>query len=1278
MSKVIKPYPKSEIICKYVRNLHSQTIDLLDLNKKSISELHNIYTNYCVTMHLHLTAHRPVIDPICYAHEIDCTNQLLLINDKVVKDNAEYRLVAIPDTARDQYENYLDHLEYLITRLHRMKGKNRILALAISPILTKEKQYTPQFFYIDEKLENTYSIHPSKIQKLLHLETWFKDNMGRHILATSILNTTQNADWSMIQLGHLEACEHPFGITSELIPSNTLAKIRQSINKITSDFGWKAIKSPLPKIKSKSNRKITASDNRKIQMVHKSGLFGPEARKKKRALRFDKHRNVVKYAVISFGVADKKNNYTTEIHDSIIETIHNVAADNKLSVNYCLLIFYRWLQAKKFNGQWKSYFKRVFQIEKEHSPFISDTLRDYQKILKARERFLKYLDESQQNNQITTPAKRIAEIIISAGLFSYFANKMRLKDIIDALHKRLYQYNNQLFLDIKCIEKAKDSTKNIFRWYPDTTSHLLITGLERSSTPPLKTQINQELKSLLNKLIPGIPKKDPLSHFCKINTAALTIELPGYVVPIAQGKSNTVSIPIDSFTRIMSGKRLIPITTQDRQKKSIPYAWTLDINKFKSTITYKQTQSFQKALRKAFITADKEIGSDTRSKSNKQKTKLVSLIDKLLSDTTNFGPTCFLIGAWVIHICKHRTQYGNNLVFNTIYEYTNIISRGLIQVAFNKNILELFDLELEELYIESAYLFPASRRAEAIGRFHEFHHFLSQFWPVEDPDWNTVYVESECDYSSNLANANIITEKEFIRMIEGINRSESLSKLRKHQYITLLSLGFRFGLRFSEAYQLQYRDLQYDIKNKTFAVSIHNSRHGGIKSPAGIRKIGAVPLERINEIEIHAIKSLLIYFETGFEADYEIGLFANSISDINLIPKTQTSIDIHQVIRYVTGDSKLRFHHLRHSWSNRIFNKSEHYLQWTSDDPFFLTKYFVSNQIQFKSEAVNLKELSRVIGHSSEETSIVNYLHSLDSVLYEYSCKLFPKLSPKAIAYALNISHDAIRQQLSRSGGLLERLPALKNNAISMPLPLVELTEIDPHYVFTPTKQQLSALSLLNINDMLLEASKANINISEKLLLDELLVENFIKQALTIEKNSGYNRFKLYNRCLSTSDDEQQVVSSFNNRTEEKRTKEILKHLDSIINRLSDKQHHSLDKFIALWTNDYEPDIGQLLVHKKDEIVDIINGCSIISENKIRLNIYCPPDSEDINLEEYKNVDVSKKIIRFARAKTDFHKKQRYLVKFNLEQSKYKTIINFHRIMFCLSINQALHKDKLL
>lgn len=333
MTQTLKPYPKTVIIEKFISNFYNETINNLKSNSTPVWKKHNSFTNYCVTLFLHLTAHRPVIDPFCYRKEINHTSRLALINDKTVKQNAEYRIVAFPKLACDQYEEYLKHLGALLVKLRKIKGKPRQIAEAIERILDYKTQITPQFFYLDENLNRTYSITPSKLQELLYTLTWFPDNINRHIVATTLLERTGKANWAMIQLGHLESCDHPFGIASDLVAQKELQEIGNEINSAMTDLGWKVIKSPNKNKPSTESRPIKTPGLAQFHNIHESKMLGPEIRKARRDAVNFKHRNIVEFVLVRYEHIKSYTQVTPEIFKQIQEDIQSETSKNNLSTN---------------------------------------------------------------------------------------------------------------------------------------------------------------------------------------------------------------------------------------------------------------------------------------------------------------------------------------------------------------------------------------------------------------------------------------------------------------------------------------------------------------------------------------------------------------------------------------------------------------------------------------------------------------------------------------------------------------------------------------------------------------------------------------------------------------------------------------------------------------------------------------------------------------------------------------------------------------------------------
>lgn len=950
------------------------------------------------------------------------------------------------------------------------------------------------------------------------------------------------------------------------------------------------------------------------------------------------------------------------------------------------MIFYRWFQLKFCKGQWSSYFKRVFQIEKELSPFNRNSLANYQNILSARSRFVKYLHNCQKNNKHElTPELRLAEIIISAALFSYVCNKHRLEDIIDAIFSRLHRFNNHVFLDLKCTPLAKNESKNVFRWFPDNISLALISGFNFDAEKPDLKNVHREIVILLKKLMPDASKPS-LQSLCQINYSALCIELPGFLVAVATGKINAVSIPLPSFIRILSGKSLIPPPKKPNIKKSGAIPWSFDIRNGIEKANYLTAHNFHKKLTEIIKQAEKETDNSASNKKKKQKTKLIHLAEELISGGTDWPITCNLIAAWVIHLCKHGTKFvsfhqGNRLhgnAYNTIKKYSNIVSNALTQYAYNKPLLQLSDFEYEELYTQASLITPATSRSDSIGRLREFHYFLTLHWPVEEPNWNAIYAAADCDTSDNLADANILTEAEYLRTLNSVNSSIDLTEIERLQYTFILILGYRFGLRFSEAFNLLYRDLQFDSVTKSYMISVHDTHHGQLKSKSSTRKLGQLDSKLLVEIERNTITKLLDYFSVSFERDHSISFLAQESSNSDLIDKSQTSLDINSLLRNITGDKDIRFHHMRHSWANRVFNNSNHHRSLINEEPFSFTRHYANTTYQYESTLLSLKETSRLMGHACEETILNSYLHHLDSLLYDYGKLVTPELSLIALTYATQMKYDNTRQRVKRYSN--------KDNNYLNVLNIYKIINVHEVQLVNPTlytrfkKHQTNQklITLPMVNDLLIELSKPDCNhsrIAERFLLSDAIISQLVEIIIQIEKYSGYDRFKFYKYDNNPLDLPVNELVDLTDESEELRTYELLPIISERISKYTSDELKIIVSFLNLWKKGYQSYSDGIMVYNVDHIISYRDGHRLLGFDDISLTVIIPIEHKEKlkhQIKDIKHIKYKYKSLNLAKEKSNYWKLQRYLIKFNAEGSTTGTVKNYHRLIFCLLIFHKL------
>ena len=601
-----KAIAKQSTISTYVGALNSHVSQVVNDNKSKLWEKHNAYTDYIVAFLMYATGHRPVQDPFDSLDKIDLQAGLILVNDKCMDEMRAYRLVSLSDAAVQQLEQYCEYLEQLSITLVRMGKAHFDLSFAIrSAINTNDasvSQIVPLFFYLDKALASTSSITQETIAAFLNMASWVPNNYNRHVGATEYLKKRHWAQRAEIQLGHIEGVDHPFGIISELVPIDELHEIGNSIEDIMDTHGWKVMPSILKK------KRINRLNHKKLRSkrvnVHKGVIFGDELRKVNRDMVNGKYASLVRDVLNQFVDITDIDRITTEDVENIVNAILLEAKERHLSVNRCNKLFYTWL-SRSVNSKSKLFYLRKAMVVADSSPFSKETLSLYSKVVKSREKFVNYLESPDKNGGGLSIELRLAEIIISAVLFGYVGSSIRLKDLCSAVFNRCYHYKGSVFLDLVLVAgEVKQADKNVFRWFPDDISMALIAGLYTiKNTDGFKVdggKLNQKLRFLIGELSIGLKKKDIWGQLARLSENTLLVEAPGYLRAVASEKIRSASIPLNSYIRILSGKRLKRISEKSERHEFKKHILNINVSACKSKGSYKNSHLFLKEMRSAF------------------------------------------------------------------------------------------------------------------------------------------------------------------------------------------------------------------------------------------------------------------------------------------------------------------------------------------------------------------------------------------------------------------------------------------------------------------------------------------------------------------------------------------------------------------------------------------------------------------------------------------------------------------------------------------------------
>jgi len=507
MDNVIEIYPTKAEIKRFIDNIYKKTKEIINDNDLDLWEKHNAYTIYCIVLLMYLTGHRPVRDPFCSVKYVHLDNGLILINDKVTDKKREFRLVALPALAVEQLREYKNYLNSLSIELKSYGKPGKALSAAVHSIDFPGKQKIPQFFLLDKNLEKTKSITSSVLSRYTRDEGWLRPNFGRSLLASELLQRHRWAQRVEIQLGHMDTEMHVFGSVSEVVPKTILREIADEVNSVMTSLGWRVMSSFI-KSRRSAVYDLNCSWFRKLK-AHESDKFGDEYRKNVREEESKNYADLISSIFTKEGFEFRKGLTQSDV-DHIVDVICQRAEQSSKSEVRCLRLFYKFLDKADKKHNFNFNIKRRFPITPEKSPFTKDTLAHFSEIKRLRLMFMDFCSAKAANGYMSTVEEKVAELILSAAIYGYVGDAGRLEDICDAVQTRSYFFNDEVFIDLKLYPKYKDEPENnVFRWYPDSVSASLISGLFEitgNDIPKInKRLVINELKKIIYFVAWAIP-----------------------------------------------------------------------------------------------------------------------------------------------------------------------------------------------------------------------------------------------------------------------------------------------------------------------------------------------------------------------------------------------------------------------------------------------------------------------------------------------------------------------------------------------------------------------------------------------------------------------------------------------------------------------------------------------------------------------------------------------------------------------------------------------------
>ena len=293
----------------------------------------------------------------------------------------------------------------------------------------------------------------------------------------------------------------------------------------------------------------------------------------------------------------------------------------------------------------------------------------------------------------------------------------------------------------------------------------------------------------------------------------------------------------------------------------------------------------------------------------------------------------------------------------------------------------------------------AGMRRKLVRVLREFHRFLELTHDKEKLDARDVF---SADDGLVPVDATIITPGEFERIRQHLSSDiENIHPKLSAAGWLVLTLAYRCGLRRMEVLQLEMNDL---LLKGHAELLVRPTEARRLKTKNATRKIPLHVL--LDETEINTLKT---WHEQRIkeihEPGYERFLFAIPELTFSFVPQDTLFPLLHKVMREVTGDPSLRFHHLRHSFASWCFLTL---MQSDLKSTIGLLQMVAMQHEPDKENTDGIEALSRakafreklygkpwmtrkhvwaisgLLGHSGPDISMEHYIHLVDITLAEH------------------------------------------------------------------------------------------------------------------------------------------------------------------------------------------------------------------------------------------------------------------------------------------------------
>lgn len=952
---------KQPVLSNFVTDMQNS---LKKYDRENFISYHNRFALYTYQLLCFATGHRQVVDPFSKRTDFITSANAVIVYDKETDINHTGRACILGSIAAKQFELYCEHLQKLSSLIY---DYDKLLRSAILDCL--DGRTTLPFLFLLEWKDgqlNAQNISTTTLEK--HLNSWrLPFNTHRHFLATKLRELNVSAEIIDYQLGHFQNGTLPMGLASNLSLKKIQNYLSPYIDQLLTAIGFKSIESGIKaNLNTKKRSKVPTRKlgyqlrnerrKQKNKLLIKAVIGSVDSLISKAIELPNKddegifQENIGRLIEVSLQDLLKHKDVTNRSKATVLfqSRLHKLLKKNKLKVNLSS-------PAKKF--------------QLDPSPFTPYTGHEFHSFTEIRKKFRTYLNSS---TQLTSSAvSLIAHVTLIEVIFGRLHNLRWIEPLIQNFASNFHMEDSQAILRLNYRADTLGSLK-----YPCTPLGSLILIKNRHLLEKLNDETDtkvtlEQMNLILKSIVPGIFGSTPLKTLFSLAKSVDAIELPGTLRAICTGEVQNFSLPQDRDMAIKNEHAINGGDDNSSQSSKPDLDLTASFSPGKNA-TFRKTKSLMSEVRQLFL--DKKETKQNAS----QKKRLTNKIEETLAQKEHIYPIYSYLLQWCLYLLNdhERRNYRRAKVINKIV-HSN--ANGLIEAFQSDDPLTYEESDFISAYNQVIQYYPSYEEATPevirhLTALQDFHEFLIEQFGVAEVDFTELDLPESI--SSYLVSANFISYKEYKVILNSLQNDEGVNVINRLFQAAAFCLTYNAGLRSNEVFSLAIKDLQaFESDFEKINLTIQPNRYEILKTKASKRNL---PISIWLDIQEKAVLKNLFNLRIAQGAKPDAPLFAEFdnryVTDIEVIKSR-----IVYAMRYTTGDSKLRFHHLRHSFatwgaSSLLCTTENEHLKNPKERA--LRAHF-----SFSLTRRPLFQLAELMGHSHPVTTIVNYIHNFDTLL---------------------------------------------------------------------------------------------------------------------------------------------------------------------------------------------------------------------------------------------------------------------------------------------------------